>query len=96
MEVIGWISSVILVATIATQVHKQYKSHSAEGVSRWLFLGQMAASLGFTIYSFVVHNWVFVVTNAVMTCNAVAGWLIYRRNVREAKGEVPSRRLSHA
>jgi MtN3 and saliva related transmembrane protein len=99
MEFIGWISSAILVATIAKQVHKQYKSHSAEGVSKWLFLGQMAASLGFTIYSWLVHNWVFVVTNGIMLCNAIAGWLIYRRNVREAHhadGDVTDSRLSHA
>ena len=85
MEFIGWLSSAILVATIGTQVHKQYKTRSVEGVSKWLFVGQLAASAGFTLYSALVHNWVFVVTNSIMLCNAIAGILIYQRNVRESK-----------
>lgn len=90
MEFIGWLSSAILVLTIGKQVHKQYKSRTADGVSSWLFVGQTAASLGFTIYSWLVHNWVFVVTNAIMLCSAIAGWLIFRRNVRSSRRESAS------
>ena len=72
-EAIGWISSVILVLTIGKQVYKQWREGSSENVSKWLFIGQMAASLGFTIYSWLVHNWVFVVTNAVMLLNGLIG-----------------------
>ncbi|HEX7175719.1 MAG TPA: SemiSWEET family transporter [Pyrinomonadaceae bacterium] len=75
-EAVGWASSCILVLTIAKQVYKQWKEGSSEGVSRWLFIGQMAASLGFTIYSWLVGNWVFVVTNAVMLLSGIAGLLI--------------------
>jgi len=75
-EAVGWASSCILVLTIAKQVYKQWKEGSSEGVSRWLFIGQMAASLGFTVYSWLVGNWVFVVTNAVMLLNGLAGLLI--------------------
>ena len=75
-EAVGWASSCILVITIAKQVYKQWKEGSSEGVSRWLFVGQMAASLGFTVYSWLVGNWVFVVTNAVMLLNGLAGLLI--------------------
>ena len=75
-EAVGWASSCILVLTIAKQVYKQWKEGSSEGVSRWLFVGQMAASLGFTVYSWLVGNWVFVVTNAVMLLNGLAGLLI--------------------
>ncbi len=82
VEVIGWFSSVVLVLTIGKQVYKQWKSGSSEGVSKWLFLGQMTASVGFTIYSWLVHNWVFVVTNALMLCNALLGWGIVRRHRR--------------
>lgn len=90
-EVLGWVSSFILVLTIAKQVYKQWKEGSSEGVSKWLFIGQMSASLGFTIYSWLVHNWVFVATNAVMLLNGVAGLLIVlyhrRREQKEnAKG----------
>jgi uncharacterized protein with PQ loop repeat len=85
-EAVGWISSLILVLTIAKQVYKQWQEGTSEGVSKWLFIGQLAASLGFTIYSALVKNWVFVVTNAIMLLNGLAGLAIvlYHRK-REAK-----------
>jgi MtN3 and saliva related transmembrane protein len=86
-EAVGWVSSVILVLTIAKQVYKQWQEGSSEGVSKWLFVGQIAASLGFTVYSWLVSNWVFVVTNALMLCNGLLGLLIvihHRR--RERRG----------
>ena len=76
VEAVGWVSSVILVLTIAKQVYKQWQEGSSEGVSKWLFVGQLAASLGFTVYSWLVGNWVFVVTNAVMLLNGLLGLLI--------------------
>lgn len=89
-EVVGWVSSGILVLTIAKQVYKQWQEGSSEGVSKWLFVGQMAASLGFTVYSWLVSNWVFVVTNALMLCNGLLGLLIvlhHRRRGRASGGE---------
>ena len=76
IEAVGWVSSFILVLTIAKQVYKQWREDSSEGVSKWLFIGQMAASLGFTIYSWLVNNWVFVVTNSLMLLNGLAGLAI--------------------
>ena len=87
IELIGWASSVVLVLTIAQQVYKQWKTDTSAGVSRWLFVGQMAASTGFTIYSWLVHNWVFVVTNALMLCNALLGYGIVLRHRRRARRE---------
>ncbi|MGB8508854.1 MAG: hypothetical protein WCD76_10635 [Pyrinomonadaceae bacterium] len=84
-EVIGWVSSGILVLTIAKQVYKQWQEGSSEGVSKWLFVGQMAASLGFTIYSWLVGNWVFVVTNSLMLLNGVLGFLIVLRHRRRER-----------
>lgn len=81
-EVIGWASSFILVLTIAKQVYKQWNDGSSEGVSKWLFVGQMAASLGFTIYSWLVGNWVFVVTNGLMLVNGLLGLLIVLKHRR--------------
>ena len=72
-EAIGWISSVVLVLTIGKQVYKQWHEDSSEGVSKWLFVGQISASLGFTVYSWLVGNWVFVVTNTLMSINALIG-----------------------
>ena len=84
-EAVGWVSSCILVLTIAKQVHKQWQEGSSEGVSKWLFVGQMAASLGFTIYSWLVSNWVFVVTNAVMLLNGLLGLLIVLHHRRRER-----------
>jgi uncharacterized protein with PQ loop repeat len=81
-EAIGWASSFILVLTIAKQVYKQWHEGSSEGVSKWLFVGQMAASLGFTVYSWLVDNWVFVVTNSLMLLNGLLGLIIVLRHRR--------------
>jgi uncharacterized protein with PQ loop repeat len=88
-EFIGWLSSFILVLTIGKQVHKQWKENRSEGVSKWLFLGQLAASLGFTVYSWLVGNWVFVVTNALMLLNGLLGLVIVLRHRRRAAGRAP-------
>ena len=73
IEILGWASSLILLATLVKQVHKQWRDGTSVGVSKWLFIGQMSASLGFTIYSWLVNNWVFVVTNSVMLLSGLVG-----------------------
>ena len=83
IEVIGWASSIILILTIAKQVHKQWHDHTSAGVSTWLFVGQLAASAGFTIYSLLVRNWVFAVTNGIMVLNGLAGYVITVRHKRD-------------
>jgi uncharacterized protein with PQ loop repeat len=82
VQIIGWASSLILVLTLAKQVHKQWQEGASEGVSKWLFIGQVVASLGFTVYSCLVKNWVFVVTNGLMLANGLLGGLILIRNRR--------------
>ena len=82
VEAVGWASSAILVLTIGRQVFKQWNDGTSEGVSTWLFVGQMAASLGFLIYSLLVRNWVFVVTNALMVLNGLLGYAITIRHRR--------------
>jgi MtN3 and saliva related transmembrane protein len=72
-EVIGWLSSSILVLTIVRQIYKQWQEGSSEGVSKWLFIGQFSASAGFAVYSWLLQNWVFVFTNIVMLCSAIVG-----------------------
>jgi MtN3 and saliva related transmembrane protein len=85
VQAIGWASSLILVVTIGHQVRKQWREGSTEGVSKWLFIGQTAASIGFTIYSWLVRDWVFVVTNALMMCNGLLGYAILMHNRRRAR-----------
>lgn len=87
IEILGWSSSVILVLTIAKQVHKQWQDHTSAGVSTWLFVGQLAASVGFTIYSLLVRNWVFAVTNGVMVINGLLGYAITMRHKRSSSPE---------
>jgi uncharacterized protein with PQ loop repeat len=85
-EAIGWISSLILVITIGKQVYKQWQEGSSEGVSKWLFIGQMAASLGFLIYSILVWNPVFIATNGVMVVNGLIGLgIVLKHRKREAQ-----------
>lgn len=81
-EAIGWFSSFVLVLTIANQVYKQWKSGTSKGVSKWLFVGQITASSGFTVYSVMVDNWVFVVTNALMLMSALVGIVIVMKHRR--------------
>lgn len=86
MEALGWISSLILLLTIGKQIHKQWQTGSSQGVSKWLFIGQLAASVGFTVYSWLLGNWVFVITNLLMTLNALVGLgivLWHRQHERE-------------
>ena len=59
---IGWLSAIVLLATIGRQVYTQWRDGSSQGVSRWLFIGQITASIGFVIYSVLLKDWVFIVT----------------------------------
>ncbi len=84
-EIIGWASSVILLATLIKQVYKQWQEGTGEGISKWLFVGQLTASVGFTVYSYLVGSWVFMVTNALLTANNIIGiWLYFYFQKRQA------------
>ena len=84
-DALGWAASAILIATLARQVWVQWRERSVEGVSSWLFIGQLAASVGFTLYSWIIGNWVFVVTNSTLLLTALVGQAIFRRNRRLAE-----------
>ncbi len=72
-EPIGWTSSAILLVTVTSQVLRQWRDRSGKLVSKWLFLGQAAASLGFTIYSVLLKNWVFTITNGLLLLSGLVG-----------------------
>ena len=82
-ELIGWAAAATLVATIGRQVHTQWRAGTTAGVSKWLFIGQVSASTGFVVYSWLERDWVFVATNAVMLATAILGECIYLRNRRK-------------
>ena len=81
-EWIGWVSSTILVITLFVQVRKQWHDDTSKGVSPWLFVGQLAASAGFLVYSVQIENWVFTVTNLLTGTAAVLGLWITRIHAR--------------
>jgi hypothetical protein len=70
--------------TLGQQVRAQWKSGESRGVSRWLFAGQLVASLGFALYSYLLSNWVFLATNLLLVINALLGeWVTIRNRRRE-------------
>lgn len=101
-DILGWISSSILVVTLFVQVRKQWHDNTSKGVSPWLFVGQLAASTGFLFYAVAIENWVFIVTNTLTSVAAVLGLWIVRRHSRRRNSvaqsllKVEPNRRSHA
>jgi uncharacterized protein with PQ loop repeat len=99
-ELIGWCAATILLATIVRQVYTQWKSGTAQGVSKWLFIGQLTASILFTVYSLLLANWVFAISNLMLIVVAVTGQFIYYRNKRRdaqrEKGSSPDQSAAAA
>jgi len=89
-EAVGWISAAVLLATLVRQVYVQWHTDEVQGVSRWLFRGQIAASLGFVVYSVLVENWVFVVTNALIAITAMVGQARFWYRSRKARSSQAS------
>ena len=84
---LGWLSSIILLLTLTGQVVKQWRDDSVKGVSRWLFFGQISASIGFIIYSILLENLVFTVTNSLILTTAIAGEIVYVLKKRRATAQ---------
>jgi MtN3 and saliva related transmembrane protein len=91
-DIIGWTSAVILLLTLGRQVYTEWRDRSTRGLSRWLFIGQFVASSGFVIYSWLLENWVFLVTNLLLLITAAMGqWMYVRNKQREEKRETKPR-----
>ena len=85
-DVIGWLASAVLLATLVRQIMTMARDENAQGVSRWLFIGQCVASVGFIAYSAMVGNVVFVATNAAILITAIVGQcIVARRKSRHAR-----------
>jgi len=88
-DAIGWASSFILVCTISKQVYDQWRSGRSEGVSTWLFIGEITSAVGFAVYSWMLHNLVYVVANGCTLLSSIIGVVVLVRNRR--RGEARER-----
>jgi len=88
VDLLGWASSFILLLTLIRQVRTQWRTRAVAGVSKWLFVGQITASIGYTLYSFLLHNWIYVSSNIAILVTAVIGECIYLRNRRPVRRSV--------
>jgi len=88
-DLVGWAASAILVATLVRQVHTQATKGNGQALSRWLFAGQIAASLGFIAYSWMLRNPIFIVTNTILLATAITGQWLYFRNERRSAAAKP-------
>jgi uncharacterized protein with PQ loop repeat len=86
-DLVGWSAAGILLLTIGRQVFTEWRDRSTRGVSSWLFIGQLAASTGFVVYSWLLGNWIFMTTNLLMLATAGTGQWIYLRNRRQETGK---------
>ncbi len=84
IELLGWASSAVLLATLLRQVYTQWRSRATAGLSKWLFVGQCTASVGYALYSFLLHNWVYFSSNIAILITAIVGESLYLRNRRAA------------
>ncbi|CAE6766645.1 hypothetical protein XarzCFBP7410_04595 [Xanthomonas arboricola pv. zantedeschiae] len=78
VDLVGWLASAVLIATLIRQIYKQWRSDAAQGVSRWLFIGQISASVLFILYSYLVGNAVFIVSNVLILLTALTGHVLHR------------------
>ncbi|MCC5089677.1 hypothetical protein [Xanthomonas campestris] len=78
VDLVGWLASAVLIATLIRQIYKQWRSDQIQGVSRWLFIGQITASLLFILYSALVGNAVFIVSNALILATGITGYMLQR------------------
>jgi catechol 2,3-dioxygenase-like lactoylglutathione lyase family enzyme/uncharacterized protein with PQ loop repeat len=94
-EIIGWLASAVLLTTLSHQVYNQWASGTSKGVSLWLFIGQLAASAGFTAYAVLVGNTVFIVTNVLIGVSGLVGLLVLLRHRRSGREEGPDAVSGH-
>ncbi|KAB7771817.1 PQ-loop domain-containing transporter [Xanthomonas maliensis] len=89
VDLVGWLASAVLIATLIRQIYKQWRAEQAQGVSRWLFVGQITASLLFILYSALVDNPVFIVTNVLILVTAITGHVLHRIKCRRLQQADP-------
>jgi len=81
-DIIGWVSSCVLIATIGVQIRTQIRDNSSRGVSPLLFIGEIVSAAGFLTYSVLLGIPVYIVTNSIMILSSIVGLAVtlYHRN----------------
>lgn len=85
---IGWLASFVLLTPLVRQMWARLRSGSVQAVSRWLFIGQMTASVLFLVCGPALHNTLFVVSNAAIPLAAVASQMAFIVTSRRRKYSV--------
>ena len=75
-SLVGWVSSALLIATLAMQLRKQWIEGDSRAISMWLFGGQFFAEIGFVIYSVSVESWIFAFTNSILVVENILGFIL--------------------
>ena len=81
-DIVGWVAVSILFATLSAQAWKEWRDRVKTGITPLFFVGQVAASIAFIIYSAMLGNVVFIVGNSLVLAVAVAGGAILLWNRR--------------
>ncbi|MDQ3026172.1 MAG: hypothetical protein M3R58_06685 [Pseudomonadota bacterium] len=75
-QIIGWAAVSALFLTMSGQAWKQWRDRVKTGIGKYFFVGQIASSVLFLVYSAMVGDRVFVVGNALVLAAAITGGTI--------------------
>lgn len=84
-EWVGWGAAALLLVTTLKEVQQQWRADSNEGVWPWMFAGYFLASTGFTVYSALGGQTLFLVVNAMLMATNALGQALYWRNALRAR-----------
>lgn len=72
---IGWFSSTVVFVTQIIQLREQVKKGS-KGVSKWMFVGNVIATSGFVVYSYLQNDTIFLTANSIILCGHITGMIL--------------------
>lgn len=73
-DILGYAAGALTAFTFLPQVLKTWKEKSAKDVSLYMFIIAFVNEIMWLIYGVMIHNWVIILTNAVML--AMSGIMI--------------------
>jgi len=80
-DMLGYAAGAVTAFTFLPQVVKTWKEKSAKDVSLWMFVIAFINEIMWLVYGIMIHNWVIILTNAVMlVMSAIMIGLKFRYN----------------